>query len=117
MSTTERVRALVTYVEQGRACDALREFYADDAPARTIPCVPMVGPLGPDLDERSVVTVHEHRAAGLVVSGDRAAINWVFDYTDRSGARHRLDEIALQTWENGRVVRERCISYPALFAN
>ena len=115
MSTRELVQALVTYVEQGRAADALREFYADGVSMRGAPCPPMVGAQGADLLGADVRTVHEHRVAGFVVNGDTAAINWIFDFTDERGTRHRLDEIALQTWQDGRVVRERCVNYPNLF--
>ena len=45
----------------------------------------------------------------VVVEGDRAVINWVFDYTTADGKQYRMDEIAVQTWRNGKVVHERYI--------
>ena len=49
------------------------------------------------------------RAASVVVDGDRSAINWVFDYTTGDGQRYRMDEIASQTWQDGKIVRERFV--------
>ena len=49
------------------------------------------------------------RPASVVVEGDRAVINWVFDYTTSDGQRYRMDEIAVQTWRNGKIVHERYI--------
>ncbi|HME06158.1 MAG TPA: hypothetical protein VKG25_03875 [Bryobacteraceae bacterium] len=31
-----------------------------------------------------------------IVDGDRAAIDWIFEFTDPQGVRRRLDEIAAQ---------------------
>jgi ketosteroid isomerase-like protein len=51
--------------------------------------------------------MHLNRAASFLIDGDRAAINWVYEYTDPEGLRHRLDEIAYQEWRDGKIVRER----------
>jgi len=45
----------------------------------------------------------------VVVEGDRAVINWVFDYTTADGTSYRMDEIAIQTWRDGKIVHERYI--------
>jgi hypothetical protein len=37
----------------------------------------------------------------------------VFAYTDRHGLKRRLDEIAYQEWERGKIVRERFYCDPA----
>ena len=50
--------------------------------------------------------MHVNRAASFLVDGDRVAINWVFEYTDPSGRRHRLDEVAYQLWQHGEVIKE-----------
>jgi ketosteroid isomerase-like protein len=42
-----------------------------------------------------------------VADGDRAAIHWVFDFTGTGGKRLRLDQIAYQTWKDGKIVHER----------
>ena len=49
------------------------------------------------------------RAVAVVVVGDRAAINWLFEYTTADGQRHRTDEVAVQTWEEDRIIHERFV--------
>ena len=46
-------------------------------------------------------------ARTVVVDGDQALIEWVFDFTNRDGHRIRMEEIALQIWRHGRIERER----------
>jgi ketosteroid isomerase-like protein len=41
------------------------------------------------------------------VEGDRVAIHWNFEMTDRSGKVRRFDEVALQEWRGDKVFRER----------
>ena len=42
-----------------------------------------------------------------MVEGDRVAINWIFELTDKSGKVRRIDEVALQEWRGDRIFRER----------
>ena len=55
----------------------------------------------------SVERWHEVSARSVAVDGDQALIEWVFEYTTREGQRIRMEEIAQQTWRDGRIVRER----------
>ena len=111
MPSRERVQALVTLVEQRREVEALREFYAADAQTHENGAAPTVGLAALiEKEERflaSVTTMHISRAVSFVVEGDRAAINWIFEYTGANGQRIHLDEIAYQQWEGDKIVRER----------
>jgi hypothetical protein len=44
---------------------------------------------------------------------NQALIEWVFDFTARDGHRIRMEEIAQQTWRQGRIERERFFYDPA----
>lgn len=48
-----------------------------------------------------------------MVDGEEAIIEWVFDFTTRGGQRIRMEEIAQQTWRQGRIERERFFFDPA----
>jgi hypothetical protein len=111
MSTTENVKALIVLVEQGKFLEAIEMFYSPDATMQE-----NLGPVRAGLtalleNEREVLArvpdIHLERVDSLVVDGDRAAINWVFAYTDAKGRRIRLDEIAYQVWQDDKIVRER----------
>jgi ketosteroid isomerase-like protein len=111
MSTRERVQELVRYVLAGRIPEAIEEFYAEGASMQENRQPPTVGKAANLVRERafgdSVERWHEVTARSVVVDGDRALIEWVFDYTTREGRRIRMEEIAQQTWRDGRIQRER----------
>ena len=47
------------------------------------------------------------KAISSVVEGDRVAIHWNFELTEKSGTVRRFDEIAWQEWRGDRIFRER----------
>ena len=110
MSTRQRVQNLVSYVEQGRMIEAMTEFYADDVVMQENLGPATVG-LAANLERErafygSLLSVR-FQATSVAVDGDVATINWIFDFTTPDGKKVRLDEIAHQTWRDGRIVRER----------
>jgi ketosteroid isomerase-like protein len=111
MSTRERVQELVRYVQAGRIPEAIKEFYSDGVSMQENRQPPTVGKAANLERERafgdSVERWHEVRARSVAVDGDRALIEWVFDYTTREGRRIRMEEIAQQVWREGRIERER----------
>ncbi|HEX2218408.1 MAG TPA: nuclear transport factor 2 family protein [Gemmatimonadales bacterium] len=111
MSTRERVQELVTYVKAGRIPEAIEEFYADGVTMQENRQPPTVGKATNLARERafgdSVATWHEVTARSIAVDGDQALIEWVFDYTTKEGQRIRMEEVAQQTWGDGRIERER----------
>ena len=111
MSTRERVLEPVEYAKAGRIPEAIEEFYADGVTMQENRQPPTVGKAANLARERafgdSVETWHEVTARSIAVDGDQALIEWVFDYTTREGRRIRMEEIAQQTWRDGRIERER----------
>lgn len=117
MSTLENVKALIGLVEQGKYLEAIERFYAPDATMQE-----NLGPVRAGLpalleNERAalarVTSICLERVDSLVVDGERAAINWVFIITDTEGRKVRLDEIAYQRWQDGKIVSERFYYDPA----
>jgi ketosteroid isomerase-like protein len=111
MSTSENVKALIALVEQGKFLEAIEQFYAPDATMQE-----NLGPLRVGLpvlleNERQVLArtpgIRLERVGSVVVDGDTAAINWVFLLTYAEGRTMRLDEVACQEWQDGKIVRER----------
>jgi ketosteroid isomerase-like protein len=111
MSTSERVQALVRYVQAGRIPEAIEEFYADGATMQENREPPTVGKAANLAREiafaDAVERWHEVSARSVAVDGDQALIEWVFDYTTREGRRIRMEEIAQQRWREGKIERER----------
>jgi hypothetical protein len=46
------------------------------------------------------------------LDGDLVAIDWVFEYSAVKARRRRLDEIAYQVWNDGKITRERFFCDP-----
>ena len=110
MSTTSRVHELITRVEQGRILEAMDEFYADDVVMQESNGTATAGKAANLERERAFfgsITDARTRALDVAVDGDRAAINWLFEYTGADGRRYRMDEVALQRWRGDRIVHER----------
>ena len=113
MSIRSSVEQLVSMVEQGQILEAYEKFYAGNVAMRENTGAPVVGK---DANrEREIATlatvrdVHENRADFVLVDGDRAVIGWKFEFTNTEGVRLRLDQIAIQQWENGQIVDERFV--------
>ena len=67
--------------------------------------------------ERRVIEAHRsirtRPVRTFMVEGDRAVINWVFDFVDHEGRAYTQDELAFQLWRGERIVEERFYYDPA----
>ena len=119
MSIQQQVQHLVELVEQGRMLEAIETYYGTEVAMQENLDPPTVGLAANRERERaffdSLLSV-KFRAASVIVEGNRAAINWVFDYTTADGQRYRMDQIAVQTWRDGKIVHERYIYDTATLA-
>ena len=117
MPTRERVQALIDLVERGRYVEAIEQFYHDDASMQENLDPPRRGRDTLIKGERRVIEAH--RSIGtrpvrtLMVEGDRAVINWVFDFVDHEGRAYTQDELAFQLWRGDRIIEERFYYDPA----
>ena len=120
-TTADRVRELVQLVEAGKFLEAFEEFYAEDVVMQENGQAPYVGKAAARAKEEAFVsairTLHESRAASVIVADDRAAINWHAEYTFADGSRLRFDQVAYQTWRDGRIVYERFFYDPGTLAS
>ena len=116
-SVRKNVITLIRLVERGRFLEAIEDYYAEDATMQENNAPPRCGLAALLENERRVLgslkTMHVSRAESFLVDGDLAVINLVFEYTDLEGRRRRLDEVAYQLWQDGKIVRERFYYDPA----
>ena len=116
VTTRERVQHLIAIAEQWHILDAMHEFYADDVIMQENLNAPTVG-LAANLERErafvaSIAKVNEMKAYAVLVDGDRAVVNWHQDLVTTAGQRLRFDQISLQDWRNGKIVRERFVYDP-----
>ena len=117
MPTRERVQALIGLVEGGRYVEAIEVFYHDDASMQENLDPPRHGRVTLVNGERRVIEAHRsirtRPVHTFMVEGDRAVINWVFEFVDHEGRAYVLDELAFQLWRGERILEERFYYDPA----
>jgi len=119
MSIKPNVLHLIELVESGKMLEAISTYYADDVAMQENTAPPSVGFAENYAREAAFygsLTSAKFRLVSVLVEGDRAVLNWVFDYTTADGQQYRMDEIAVQTWRNGKVVHERYVYDTATLA-
>jgi ketosteroid isomerase-like protein len=116
MPTRPRVDEFIAVVESGDHAGAIERYYTEDASMQENANAPRVGRDVLVAHERAVLarTAQVHsKAVSSVVEGDRVAIHWNFELTDRAGKMRRFDEIAFQEWRGDKIFRERFFYDPA----
>jgi ketosteroid isomerase-like protein len=119
MSIKPQVLDLIRLVENGQMLEAVNRYYAENVAMQENVSAPTVGFTENYAREQAFygsLTTLKFNLVSVVVEGDRAAINWVFDYTTADGTPYRMDEIAIQTWRDGKIVHERYIYDTATLA-
>ena len=119
MSIKPQVLDLIALVESGKMLEAISTYYAEDVSMQENVYPPTVGFAANYEREKafygSLLAV-QFKLVSVVVEGDRAVLNWIFDYTTADGKQYRMDEIAVQTWRNGKIISERYIYDSATLA-
>ncbi len=109
----DRVYELVSYVRQGRIMDAMTAFYADDTVMQENNNPPTVG-LAANLErERAfVASIRRWNAfAADAVAVDEARrktlVQYRYELETTDGQTLRFDQVAVQTWRDGKIVHEK----------
>jgi ketosteroid isomerase-like protein len=116
MPSRARLDEFIAVVESGDHAGAIERYYTEDASMQENTAPPRVGR---DLlveRERGVLAMMSHvysKAMSSLVEGDRVAIHWIFELTDKAGKVRRVDEMSLQEWRGDRIFRERFFYDPS----
>ncbi|MES2124281.1 MAG: SnoaL-like domain-containing protein [Gemmatimonadota bacterium] len=113
MSTREAANDLVQLVTKGKLMEAFEKYYDEDVVMQENRKEPTVGKTANRVREEqfvgSVEAVHAMSAPSVVVDGDDVVIHWIGDVTFKGGVRVAMDQLAQQTWKDGKIVRERFV--------
>jgi hypothetical protein len=116
MPSRARLDEFIAVVESGDHAGAIERYYTEDASMQENASAPRVGRDVPVAHERAALArmaqVHS-KALSSAVEGDRVAIHWNFELTDKTGKVRRFDEIAFQEWRGDKIFRERFLNDPA----
>lgn len=106
-----RLRELLAYVREGRLIEAMHEFYADNVVMED-PAVGATRGLEDNLkrEQKFLESVREFRnfLVPHSATGPNTAIyeNYM-DWIDIDGKEHHVEQVAVQTWKNGKIIHER----------
>ena len=110
MPSRESVEAFVAQVLAGEHVEAIRDWYAEDASMQENQGEPRVGRRtlmdGEAKTLARVAGVETELLAPPLIDGEQVAIRWRFTFTGKDGATRSMEEVAWQTWKDGKVWRE-----------
>lgn len=97
-------------IRQGKSLEAFERFYAEDVVMMENDQVFEGKEANRQREQEFFGNIKEVHAAGIVataVRGNTSFCEQFFDATYQDGRRMRLDEVAVRTWKDGKVVKER----------
>jgi len=111
MPSLETVDRFIAMVEQHQTVEAMERFYAPHASMQENEHAPRVGRETLVTHERAMLAqVRSLKAKCLrpaLINGDHVVIRWLFETEALDGKQNRLDEVALQRWQDEQIVEEK----------
>ena len=110
MSIQADVQAVIDGILAGKIVETFDQFYADDIVMSENGADERVGKAANRVyEEQFVNSIEEFHGAStgdVLIDGDKAAVEWTFDFTPKGGERVIQKQVALQTWKVGKVIKE-----------
>ena len=101
---------LNTMIQNGDALEAFEKFYADTIVMQENEQAPTVGKdANRDREKAFFASVTELRKIEVVAAaaqGNTSFSQWFMDYTHTDNGDMAYHQVAVRTWENGKVVKE-----------
>ena len=112
-SLQARVNGLVEHIRTGRILEAMREFYADDVRMQENNKPPTDGLEANYAREEQFVnyvkrwTSLDVDAIAVDAARGKTLVQLRFSFDAVDGTTHHYDQVAVQTWRDGRIVHEK----------
>lgn len=105
---------LTAIVAEGKPMEAFEKYYHDNLEKTDLDGVLVKGKqknaeIGLALLSK-VSTVRDLTAVGKIVKGNRCFLIWSLDFDHADNGRVKVVQVAIQDWEEGKIVRERFIA-------
>jgi ketosteroid isomerase-like protein len=111
MDIRANVQQLIAQGESGEYWEAYQAFYHEDVTMQENSDPPRTGLAEIMAMEQNVMkkfaSIEGLNARAVLVDGNLAVIEWIFDATLLNGEKAHLEELALQTWDEGKIRHER----------
>ena len=110
MSVKTQVQAVIDGILTGKILETFDAYYADDVVMSENLKDERVGKAANREYELkfldNVQEFHGAKVGRVIVEGDHAAVEWTFDLTFKGGNRVAMQQVAVQSWKDGKIIRE-----------
>jgi ketosteroid isomerase-like protein len=110
MSIKAQVQSVIDGILKGKILETFDAYYADDVVMSENRTEERVGKAVNREYEikflENVQELHGAKVDRVVIDGDYAAVEWSFDITFKDGNRVKMQQVAVQTWKDGKIIRE-----------
>ena len=97
-------------IRQGKALEAFERFYAEDVVMMENDQVFVGKETNRQREQEFFGSIQEVHAAGIgatAVQGNISFCEQFFDVTLKDGQRTEIQEVAVRTWKDGKIIKER----------
>ena len=110
MSIQQQVQAVIDGILAGTILETFDAYYADDVVMSENLKDERVGKVENREYEikflDNVQEFHGAKVGRVIIDGNHAAVEWAFDITFKDGNRVQMEQVAVQTWKDGKIIRE-----------
>ena len=110
MSVKNQVQAVIDGILTGKILETFDAYYADNVVMSENLKDERVGKAANREYELkfldNVQEFHGAKVGRVIVEGDHAAVEWTFDVTFKGGNRVAMQQVAVQSWKDGKIIRE-----------
>ncbi len=107
----ELVEDLVKMIGEGKIMEAFEKYYADNVVMQENETDPRVGKDANREYEKAfvggIVEVHSAKTLGIAVGDNYSTVESFMDVTHKDWGRSVRTQVAVQRWENGKIVSEK----------
>ena len=110
MSTNNQAQAVIDGILAGKILETFDAYYAEDVVMSENRAEERVGKeKNREYELQFLDSVQAFNGATvgrILIDGDNAAVEWTFDVTFKGDKRVVMHQVAVQTWKEGKIVRE-----------
>lgn len=106
-----KIQQLNKMVLEGAAIEAFDKFYDDQVSMQENDQAPTLGKAANREREiqffNSITEFRGAKVLSVAAAGDRTYVEWFFDYTHKDWGKRTYHQVAVQIWNNGKIVNEK----------
>ena len=110
MSINTLVQAVIDGILTGKILETFDAYYANDVVMSENQTEERVGKaVNREYEIKfldNILEFHGAQVGRVIVDCEHAAVEWSFDITFKDGNRVKMQQVTVQTWKDGKIIRE-----------